>query len=409
MRYLICDLKRLFSKKGMVVMFILAPAVIMLLFVSVIVPMLFTGRGLFFNLAIYQEDNSLEVNSFVYHITHVKSISELTRITEVDSLQEGIDLLEANQVSVFLHIPSDIMPMLQRRETVTIPIYSTKAHAMEQSLITMTLGQALLTVGQSQNQLEGAKEVILSKGVPLEAVDGYVYRVTMDAILEYMDRRQILGKSGTISPMGDYLPVEYYLAAVFAMFAALAMLPMLHFTAADLSGSIFHRGLASGRSMLQFLLARLGSGALFIMLVLLMVFPTSLMLKLSDALIGGLYNGSLLAQLGTIILGALCLSALSATLAVWIGKAQPAIWAGFYLVIIMSVSGGALIPDGALPAWLSEIGRFLPLRSIMRSLATALFNFDAAQYTSDMLRLLVMTVVLLILAWAGFARKERGR
>jgi len=272
----------------------------------------------------------------------------------------------------------------------------------------MTLGQALLIVGQSQNQLEGAKEIIISKGVPMEDVDGYVYRVTMDAILEYMDRRQILGKSGTVSPMGDYLPVEYYLAAVFAMFAALAMLPMLHFTAADLSGSIFHRGLASGRSVLHFYLARLCSGSLFIMLVLLMVFPTSLMLKVSDNLIGGLYNGSLPAQMGTITLGACCLSALAATLAVWISKAQPAIWAGFYLVIIMSVSGGALIPDGALPAWLSEIGRYLPLRSIMRSLATALFDFDAAQYGSDMVRLLVMTVVLLILAWAGFARKERG-
>lgn len=409
MRYLICDIKRLFSKKGMVALFILAPAVIMMLFASIIVPMLFTGKGLFFNLAIYQEDNSLEVNSFVYHITHVKSISELTRIIEVDSVDEGVELLKTQQVSVFLHIPSDIMPRMQQRETVTVSIFGTQAHAMEVSLITMTLGEALLTVGQSQNQLEGAKAIILSKGVPLESVDGYVYRVTMDAILEYMNRRQILGKSGTISPLGDYLPVEYYLAAVFAMFAALAMLPLLHFTAADLSGSIFHRGLASGRGVLHFYLARLCSGTIFILLVLLMVLPTSSLLAASDALIGGLYNGSLPALLGTIILGALCLSALAASLAVWIAKAQPAVWTGFYLVLAMSVAGGALIPDGALPAWLAEIGRYMPLRPIMRSLATALFDFDVAQYGSDMLRLLIMTVVLIFIAWAGFARKERGR
>ena len=408
MRYLICDLKRLFSKKGMVAMFILAPAAVMVLFSSIIVPMLFTGKGLFFNLAIYQEDNSLEVNSFIYHITHSKSISNLTRIIEVDALTDGIDLLESQQVSVLLHIPSDIMPRLQRRETVTIQIYGTRAHAMELSLITMTLGEALLTVGQSQNQLEGAKQVILSKGVPLADVDDYVYRVTIDAIREYMSRRQVLGKSGTVSPLGEYLPVEYYLAAVFAMFAALAMLPLVHFTAADLSGSIFHRGLASGRGVLHFFLARLCSGTLFILLVLLMVFPTSLLLGASDALIGGIYNGNLLALLGSIVLGALGLSALAAALAVWISKAQPAVWTGFYLVIAMSIAGGALIPDGALPVWLAESGRIMPLRPIMRSLATALFDYDAAQYSADMLRLLVLTGLLFLTAWAGFARKERG-
>ena len=408
MRFLICDIKRLFSKRSMIALFILAPAAVMVLFSSIVVPMLFTGRGVRFNLAILQEDNSLEVRSFVHAITRGKAVADLVDIYEVNSLDEGLELLDNQQVSVLVHVPSDIQGIFLQHETVVLSIYSSPAHAMEQSLIIMTLGESLLTVGQSKNQLEGVRDFLLDKGANPAEVDSFVRDMTFTAIRDYMGRRGVLGKVGTVSPLGDFLPIEYYLAAVFVLFAALAMLPLIHFTAADLSGSIFHRGLASGRGSIQFYLSRILSGAMFIMLVLLMVFPTSLLLGFAENLIGSAYQASLPALLAVICLISLGFSTLAATLAVWIGKEQPSLWTGFYLALFMAISGGALIPDGSLPDWLSGIGRWLPLRPAMRSLASALFAFDKSLFAADMLRLSAMSLAIFLIGFAGFVRKERS-
>jgi ABC-type multidrug transport system permease subunit len=186
------------------------------------------------------------------------------------------------------------------------------------------------------------------------------------------------------------------------------MLPLIHLTASDLSGSILKRGLACGRRHRRFFLARVLAGAIFILMVLLMIFPTSGLLDLADRFIGRAYGGNLLALVLTILLTSLCLSALAAALAVWTGKVQAAVWIGFYLVLGMAATGGALIPEQSLPAWLAATGACLPLRSALRSLACALFRFDPALYWPDTAKLLLLTGVFLLLGLWGFARRERG-
>ena len=406
MRFLICDLKRLFSKKAMVALFILAPAAVMVLFSSIVVPMLFTGRGLRFNMALLQEDNSIEVRAFVHAITRGRAIADLVDIREVESLENGFEIMDSGQVSVLVHVPPDIQDSFINRETVVLTIYSTPPHALEQSLIVMTLGESLVTVGQSKNQLDSVRHFLLEQGADPAAADEFTRALTIAAIQDFMSRRQVLGKVGVVSPLGDFMPVEYYLAAVFALFAALAMLPLVHFTAADLTGSIFHRGLAAGRGSVRFYLSRILSGAMFVSLVLLMVVPTSLLLGQAEKLIGSEYQANMAALLFSIILTSFCFSAWAAALAVWIGREQPALWTAFYLVLLMAVSGGAIIPDGSLPVWLAEIGRWLPLRPAMRGLANALFSFDPSLFGADLIRLLLAGFLVFLAGLAGFIRKE---
>jgi hypothetical protein len=407
-RFLICDIRRLFSRKAMILLCVLAPVVVMLLFASVVAPMMFTGKGLHFNLALYEEDNSLEVRAFIFQLVHSRALEGLVNIREVDSLDAGLQLLERQEVSVVMHIPRDVLEDIRSQKPVEVSIFSTPEHALEQELIRMTLGQSLLLVGQGQNQMEAAKTFIMKQGVPLADADIFLHDMTYEALAQYMLRRQILGETGTLSPLGEYVPVEYYLAAIFALFAAFAMLPLIHFTAADLAGSILRRGLACGHGVLRFYLSRIGSGSLFILLVLLMVFPTTWLLNQADAFIGTAYQGSLLALILTIVLSAFCLSALAAALASWIGKAQPALWAGFYLALGMAAAGGALVPDRLLPDWLAAAGRLLPVRACMRGLAGALFTFDAGLFWADMAKLAITAALLMPLGYWGFARRGRG-
>jgi hypothetical protein len=408
MRFLVCDIRRLFSRKAMVVLCVMAPVIVMLLFASIVAPMMFVGRGLHFNMAILQEDSSLEVQAFIFQLLHSQSLADLVTMYPVDSLEKGMEMVERQEASILMHIPPGVMEELRNQHAVKVSIYSTPEHALELSLVSMTLGQSLMLVGQGQNQMEVAKQVIIDKGVPVQEADVFLQDMTYEALTQYLNRRRILGENGSLSPLGDYLPVEYYLAAIFAMFAAFAMLPLIHFTASDLSGSILRRGLACGRGYVQFYFSRLLSGTLFILLVLLMVFPTSLLLNLADQFIGSAYQGNLPALFLAILLTAFCLSTLAALLAAWIGKVQPAIWTGFYLALGMAVAGGALIPDQSLPGWVAAVGAFLPLHASMRGLASALFHFDSTLFWPDMLKMAGFTAVVLPLGLWGFIRKERG-
>jgi hypothetical protein len=409
MRFLVLDIRRLFSHKAMVTLCVVAPLAVMMLFASVAVPMLFTGEAMHFNLALYQEDNSVEVKAFIFQLVHSRALEDLVNIRQVGSVAEGLQLLNSQEVSVVMHIPRDVLTDIRGQKAVDVTLYSTSGHALEQELIRMTLGQSLLLVGQGQNQMEAAKQFLMSRGVALAAADVFLRDMTYEALGQYMMRRLILGETGTLSPLGEYLPVEYYLAAIFALFAAFAMLPLIHFSATDLAGSILRRGLACGRGIGQFYLARVFSGSLFILLVLLMVFPTTYLLNLADSLIGTSYHGSLAALFLTIVLTAFCLSALAATLAAWISKVQPALWTGFFAALGMAAAGGALVPDGSLPTWAATVGRYLPVRAAMRGLASALFTFDPALFWPDMLKLGCALAILLPLGYWGFARRGRGR
>jgi hypothetical protein len=409
MRFLILDIRRLFSHKAMLALCVLAPLVVMLLFASVAIPMLFTGETMHFNLALYQEDNSVEVKAFIFQLVHSRALEDLVNIRQVGSVDEGLALLDHREVSVVMHIPRDVLEDIRNQKAVRVTLYGTPEHALEQELIRMTLGQSLLLVGQGQNQMEAAKAFLMSQGVELAAADVFLRDMTYEALAQYMLRRQILGETGTLSPLGEYLPVEYYLAAIFALFAAFAMLPLIHYSASDLAGSIVRRGLACGRGIGQFYLARVFSGGLFILLVLLMVFPTTYLLNLADRLIGTSYHGSLPALFLTILLAAFCLSALAAALAAWVSKIQPALWTGFFTALVMAAAGGALVPEGDLPAWVVAVGRYLPVRAAMRGLASALFTFDPAIFWPDMIKLVCALSILLPVGFWGFTRRVASR
>ena len=231
---------------------------------------------------------------------------------------------------------------------------------------------------------------------------------TNSAINQYMNRREVLGEGGPISLVGQYLPVEYYLSAIFALFAALSMLPLIHFSAVDAQGAILRRGLLCGIGTTRFFTARIISGAIFILLVLMMLFPTSLLLRLAGDILGGTYANNFSALASALVLSSLCFSALALTLATWLPSERTAIWTGFFLVLGMAVLCGALIPEGALPKWVAVVGRWLPMRSSMRLLSVSLFDYDKSIFLQDVLKTGGVTAIFLSLGFLGLRRRGRG-
>lgn len=406
-KFLMFDIKRLFSRSSLLVICLFSPLIVILIFSLVVSPMIYTGKGLHFNLALCNEDKSQEVNGFINQLINSQALVDLISVYPVETVEQGIELAETGKVSVFVHVPKDIFFDIRSGRDVYATIYGTQAHSLEMELISITLDSSLSLVGKSQNIMEAARQILLDKGETEEDSDTFLSETTQDAINEYMDRRELLGRSGPLSPLGEFLPVEYYMSAIFSIFAALSMLPLIHFSAADANGPILRRGLLCEIGAGRFFVARIASGAMFIFLVLTMLFPSSIIMHLSGDMLGGVYVSSFAALLSAMLLTALVFSTLALAIAVWAPSERTALWFGFFFAVCMAGLCGALVPEGTLPETAAMIGKWLPLRASMRMLSSSLFNYSHGVFFRDAAKSLGFTAILLLLGFWGLKRRER--
>ena len=408
MRFLIYDLKRMFSGKALVFLCLLSPILVVFIFSTVISPMIFTAKGLHFNLAICDEDKSEAVNEFITQMLNSQALADIVTMYPVETVDAGLELIKSGDISVLVHIPSDLFESMRKGNEVKVEIISTKAHSLEANLITMTLDSSLSVVGKSQNIMEASRLILIDKGEEADNAEDFMNESTNSAINQYMNRREVLGEGGPLSLVGQYLPVEYYLSAIFALFAALSMLPLIHFSAVDAQGAILRRGLLCGIGTSRFFTARIISGAIFILLVLLMLFPTSLLLRLAGDILGGTYANNFSSLAVALVLSPICFSSLALTIATWLPSERTALWTGFFFVLGMAVFCGALIPEGALPTWVAVIGRWLPMRSSMRLLSVSLFDYDKSIFLQDVLKTGCFSAIFLALGFLGLRKRGRG-
>ena len=408
MRFLLYDLKRMFSGKALVFLCLLSPIIVVFIFSTVVSPMIFTAHGVHFNLAICNEDKSDTVDEFISQLINSQALVDIITVYPVQTIEQGIKLIDSGDISVMVHIPSGLFYDMADGKEVKVTVYSTKTHSFETNLVSMTLTSSLSVVGKSQNIREAAKTVLIEKGETEENAQKFLDDSTNAAIDQFMSRRDVLGNGGPLSPVGEYLPIEYYLSAIFSLFAALSMLPIIHFSAVDCQGAILKRGLLCGIGTARFFSARVLSGTIFVVLVLLMLFPASLLLRLGGDVLGGTYASKLSALALTIFLSSVCFSALALTIATWLPKEKTALWTGFFLALIMAVFCGALIPEGALPKLTLEIGKWLPLRSTMRMLSVSLFDYDNTVFMQDVYKTVGFAAIFLSLGFLGLRRRGRA-
>jgi hypothetical protein len=229
---------------------ILAPVVVLLALASVFLPMVSVSRALHFNLAICNQDSDPMTEEFVSQFLHSQAMTELVTPYAVDSCDVGRKLVVDGQVSAQVEIPDGFYARLGQAAPVTITVFGTEAHALEVNLVSLALDTTTTVVGKGNNLFYVAEQVLaehnLALGVAPDGVGTLVDDWREQAIDLYMNRRAVLGESGVVEGIGEFLPVEYYAGVVFAVFAAFAMLPLVSGTSGDLSGPMLQRGVLSG-------------------------------------------------------------------------------------------------------------------------------------------------------------------
>lgn len=401
-RFFLFDLKRIFGRGRTVVLCVVVPLIVMLLFATVVAPLLVTrARVAASCFAIYNEDGTEVSQDFVDYVASSKSFEGIVYIFNVDTLDEGLKLVESGEASGLLHIPAGLYDAMMNGSDVTCDIYGSEFNILECSLVLTAVETALNTAGGAQNGLWSLRDDVLKLGASTEGSDE-LYESMLDCGINVItNRRAVLGEDGFISPAGGYLPTEFYLSAMLTWFLALAALPLAGFSAGDFSMSVLQRGMKTRAMRLKFLSARLLSGALFLLAVMLMIFPIGVVSSSLDRI----FHGNIAALFLSMALMALSFSALALGISAWMPNRDAAMWLGFWLIVAFSLAGGTAAPESMLPGWVRDLGLWSPVRSAMRLLSTGIFNFDAATFRVDMLKTALWGLLGCALTAVGFMRK----
>jgi hypothetical protein len=407
MKRLGIDVRHVLSRPGQVALCVLSPVVVLLTLASVFLPMVGVSKALHFNLAICNQDTSQMTEQFVTQFLHSSAMIDLVVPYEVDSCDVGRELVAAGRVSAMIEIPDGFYAAMGKAEPVTLTVYATASHALESNLVTIALDTTTTVVGKGNNLFFVAEQLLVAHGMDAVAAGAEADVWRTQAIDLFMNRRAALGETGIVEGIGEFLPVEYYAGVVFAVFAAFAILPLVGCTARDLSAPVVRRGFLTGGRVWRFWWQRVLSGAVLVALVLTAMVPATALMSSGSALFGA-FSGSWLALAAVICASALAFSTIALAIALWTPNPEAGMWAGFYVVLLMSVAGGALIPSSSLPDVVAAVGGYAPTSITSRLLSGALSGFESQFFTADLLRIGAWTLAAAVFSWWGLTRRATG-
>jgi|GEM_PF-1233143 len=385
LRFFWLDLKRIFSRKATLALAVLAPVVTLLVFSLLIAPVFFSGRlteG--FNVALLNLDDSEITDYFISHLSDSMSVKGIVRIVEVSTEEQGFAMIDEGEAACFMIIPAGLNDSLSYREPVVFRSWSSPKYPLESELINNAVESGLVLVSRTQAGLD-----VLFDHMYLEAADrntayDWYNSLVGLATKKVLMRSDMLDDEVRISPLGKFLPVEYYTAAIFAIFLTLGVLPMAGYGASDFSSPVLHRGMLAGRPANSFLLARMLSGAVFLTVIMI---PAVLVGILANGL-NSLFAGNPGMLFVIVPFCALMFSGFAVLLSLLFKTPASALQMGFWLALLMIMAGGVLLPPAYLPGAVARIGAYSPAGAIMRMMASALFDYDAASVASEGLKVL---------------------
>lgn len=399
------DIKRLFSSKGVVLLCVLSPLLVLLIFFSVIYPSAMIKGIEITPFGVVNEDGSEDVDRYINLICSSEALINVTTAYPVDDVELGRKMIDENKISVLVHIPEGFMDKMKASEDVNVNIVGTKSHSFEIDVVGIVLETSLSTVGKSQNILEYVRNDAIGKGIPEDETNEFVVDFTQYALKQQMNRRAVIGEEGPLSKAGEFLPLEYYIGVIFSLFAMLGMLPIIHITSKDKSGVLIKRGLFIGQSPINFYIARLVSGVLMIILVLFMMLPT----KLVISKIGYVFGLSSSANILIVLVGAFAIAICIAAMAIMLGSifsnVETSLWMGFYVIIIIVAFSGIFFNNMENLAMLKSIGEYMPLRLSIRIITNILFNFSMEQYLYDIGKIGILTLAFILIGRHNYLKR----
>lgn len=397
------DLKRLFANKVTLALSILTPVVTLALFAWAVVPLMFSYRAVEKEtIVVLNEDQDEYMDEVFADVVNEKSIQNVVSIEFVDSKEEGIARVESGDAIIFFAIPEGTMMHFYYREPSTVSVWISGANDFETALFLPIFDHVVEMFNQSQLGLDFILDEMLTFAPQRESYDRF-NEVMIYLGIQMLSRADLYRMEG-ISPLGKFLPIEFYISSLFALFLGFGTIPLVGYNVSDFQSTAFTRGIAHFHWPYTFLFTRVLTGTAYILLVSLPMLAISFFIFGTNAIFGG----SLPALLGVVLLTSLVFSVFATFLSLLFTHVDSAAWVSFFVVLTAAIVGGALLPSSYLPEWINRIGVFSPIQAAMQLTGHALFNYDPSRMGHGLVVLLVTLAVLSGLSLVSFRYRRQA-
>ncbi|MBQ8983741.1 MAG: ABC transporter permease [Lachnospiraceae bacterium] len=398
------DIKRLAGHGSLPVLVLLAPFIITGIFSTIFFPLLSEAHGANIPFAVCNDDHSEMIDVFFQYNMGKKN--DIATYYPVQDMETGMKLLKEERISVLLHIPSDFYQLVDAGEDSPIYLYYLPSHEFEATMIQINLNNNLAYVGQSQNILSLAADVADEHGFTPDVTYDFLNFCIDESIRSYSRRSAIFEKNGAMSAIGDYMPAEYYAAALFSLCLLFAMFPTIHLTADDLETYYKIRKISGNKWMIDYSV-RLVSGALLNALTLFMFIPVTYLFKKLNGSSISIMRESLSHLILCIPVLAVTFSALAIMIAVISKNTNTALWTGLYLSFFMIACSGLFTGIRMLSSKLQMLLQILPFHASMSLISNALYKLNKSIYYQNIGYLTITCIVCITLGMLLYRRKTK--
>lgn len=269
----------------------------------------------------------------------------------------------------------------------------------------------LLGGGGGELELTVADSSPLLASVVQDVVDGFAREVSFQSALSLVlqgppPAAPVIdgGLEAVDSAEGMLTAAAYYTLAMAVMFALFVAGSISERAFLERSSLAFDRILISGASRFSFLTSKVFTGVIVVLLQMTFLFLTSTLLL-------GTFRGHpptfwSAAALISLLLGA-CVGSLGVLLTAVNFRVGSAAWSSVFssvIVILLASAGGSFFPVDGVP-FLAALGRWTPNGAALKAYLGAFQGLPLSDYSSHLLRLGLLAVLLLLTAYALFPRR----
>jgi len=384
------EVKRYFSNTALLIIACVVPILLIVTLLGSMLPVLFRGAELNdIDIALFNEDSTFETNMIIRHLAEADSVEDFIDIIEVDSLLEGEEMLEDNQVSAIIHIPKNLQENLYQGKSQTLYFYAGEGNKQIVRLIYDMLDSGLNNINQAQKSVDIVYYSMRDMGYSSADASVKYRSMAEDLFTNIISRSDIYTDYSEVSATGDYLNIEYYLISTLLLSLFFLALPICAKMSKDKKSGVMDRG-GFYLNIFAYSSSKVIAGGLYLLLPA--AVTSVVILAVSGAF--GLFSGDVWLLSGTIILSTIYFSSIMMMVGALMPSTTSALWSGFSLALVISMISGIFIPRDLMPRGIVTIAEATGLPAIIRLYGASLFGVNSADYILDLLVVFAVAIVL---------------
>lgn len=395
------EVKRYFSNTPLLIIACVVPVLLIMTLLGSMLPVLFRGAELNdINIALFNEDPTFETNMIIRHLAESDSVEDFVDIVDVDSLEEGMEMLDSTQASALIHIPKDLQENLYQGKSQTLYFYSGQRNKQIVNLIYDMLESGLNNINQAQKSVDIVYYSMQDMGYGHSDSASQYRSMAEDLFSNIISRSDIYTDYSEVSATGDFLNIEYYLISTLLLCLFFLSLPICAKMSKDKNSGVMDRG-GFYLSGFAYSSSKVLAGALF--LIMPAAVTSVFILAVSGAF--GLFSGSTGLLIATILLSGLFISIIMVLVGTVMPSTTSAIWSGFSLALVLSMISGIFIPRNLMPRSIVYAAEITGLPAITRLYGASLFGVKSTNYWLDLLVASAIMIALYTLIYIKTRRR----